>query len=87
MTYKIKLSQKAQKQLKKMDKASSALILKYLFKNVEGTENPRNKGKALVGNRVGQWRYRIGNYRAIVNIKDEELLILALEVGRRRDIY
>ena len=87
MTYKIKLSQKAQKQLRKMDKTSSALILKYLFKNVEGTENPRNKGKALVGNRTGQWRYRVGDYRVICEIIDEELIVLAVTIGHRRDIY
>ena len=51
------------------------------------TENPRAKGKALVANRTGQWRYRIGAYRVIVNIQDNELIILALEVGHRRDIY
>ena len=38
-------------------------------------------------NRTGQWRYRIGAYRVIVNIQDNELIILALEVGHRRDIY
>ena len=51
------------------------------------TENPRAKGKALVANRTGQWRYRVGAYRVIVNIQDNELIILALEVGHRRDIY
>ena len=51
------------------------------------TENPRAKGKVLVANRTGQWRYRIGAYRVIVNIQDNELIILALEVGHRRDIY
>ncbi|MFR7239531.1 type II toxin-antitoxin system RelE family toxin, partial [Streptococcus pneumoniae] len=42
---------------------------------------------ALVGNRVGQWRYRIGNYRVIVQIVDDELVVATLEVGHRRDIY
>lgn len=51
------------------------------------TDNPRAKGKALVANRTGQWRYRVGAYRIIVNIQDSELIILALEVGHRRDIY
>ena len=51
------------------------------------TENPRAKGKALVANRTGQWRYGVGAYRVIVNIQDNELIILSLEVGHRRDIY
>ena len=72
------------KQFKKLDKFTQKQIKKYL-ENV--TETPREKGKALIGNRSGQWRYRIGNYRVIVNIQDEELIILALEVGHRKEIY
>ena len=41
----------------------------------------------LQANRSGQWRYRIGDYRVIVNIQDEKLIILALEIGHRREIY
>ena len=44
-------------------------------------------GKMLQANRSGQWRYRIGDYRVIVNIQDEKLIILALEIGHRREIY
>lgn len=87
MTYKLKISPKAQKQLKKMDKSAAALILKYLSKNIDSSENPRAKGKALLGNRVGQWRYRVGNYRVICEIEDDQLIVLALAVGHRRDIY
>lgn len=32
-------------------------------------------------------RYRIGNYRVIVQIVDDELVVATLEVGHRRDIY
>ncbi|MBF0849136.1 type II toxin-antitoxin system RelE/ParE family toxin, partial [Streptococcus danieliae] len=45
---------------------------KYLYKNVDGLENPREKGKGLTANRVGQWRYRIGEYRVICQINDNE---------------
>ena len=76
MTYKIVPTPKFAKNFKKLDP--------YLNRV---TDNPRAKGKALVANRTGQWRYRIGAYRVIVNIQDNELIILALEVGHRRDIY
>ena len=45
------------------------------------------KGKMLKANRKEQWRYRIGDYRVIVNIQDENLVVLALEVGHRKNIY
>ena len=84
MIYKIVPTPKFAKSFKKLDPFVRKQI-KYYLNRV--TDNPRAKGKALVANRTGQWRYRIGAYRVIVNIKDNELVILALEVGHRRDIY
>ena len=84
MTYKIVPTPKFAKSFKKLDPFVRKQIKAYLNRV---TANPRAKGKALVANRTGQWRYRIGAYRVIVNIQDNELIILALEVGHRRDIY
>ena len=84
MTYKIVPTPKFAKNFKKLDPFVRKQIKSYLNRV---TDNPRAKGKALVANRTGQWRYRIGAYRVIVNIQDNELIILALEVGHRRDIY
>ena len=49
--------------------------------------DPRQHGKKLTANRNGQWRYRIGDYRLICEINDNELVILALSLGHRREIY
>ncbi|MBS6254125.1 MAG: type II toxin-antitoxin system RelE/ParE family toxin [Streptococcus sp.] len=84
MTYKIVPTPKFAKNFKKLDPFVRKQIKSYLNRV---TDNPRAKGKALIANRTGQWRYRIGVYRVIVNIQDNELIILALEVGHRRDIY
>ena len=87
MQYRVELTDRVIKQLKKLDKHMSALIIGWIEKNLDGCENPRIHGKGLTANRTGQWRYRIGNYRLICEIKDEEVLILVLEVGHRREIY
>ena len=87
MQYRVELTDRVIKQLKKLDKHTSALIMGWIEKNLDGCENPRIHGKGLTANRTGQWRYRIGNYRLICEIKDEEVLILVLEVGHRREIY
>ena len=87
MKYKVTLTDRAIKQLKKMDKHTAALILGWIEKNLEGCLNPRIHGKALIANRIGQWRYRIGDYRLICEIQDEIITILVLEVGHRRKIY
>lgn len=85
--YSLETTSRFDKQLKKLDRFEAITILKWLSKNIDGAIDPRKTGKALVGNHSGKWRYRIGNYRVIVMIDDNELIILALEVGHRRGIY
>ena len=87
MKYRIVFTQRAVKELKKLDKYTSALIIGWLSKNIEGCENPRIHGKGLVENKSGQWRYRIGDYRVICEIQDNEVIVLVLEVGHRKNVY
>ena len=87
MKYRLLFSKRALKELKKMDKALSALIFAWLKKNIDGAVDPRAFGKALKGDKKEMWRYRIGDYRVLVNIEDENLTIIAIEIGHRRDIY
>lgn len=49
--------------------------------------NPRIHGKGLVEKKSGQWRYRIGDYRVLCEINNQEIIVLVLEVGHRREIY
>lgn len=87
MTYRVEFTERAKKDLKKLDKYTASLILGWVRKNLEGCENPRLHGKGLVANRSGQWRYRIGDYRLIVEINDDKITILVLTIGHRRDVY
>lgn len=50
--YKVVFSERAKKQLKKIDKYISALIIGWIEKNLEGCTNPRVFGKALTANRT-----------------------------------
>ena len=75
------------KEFNKLDPYIQKLLGAWIRKNLEGCSNPRALGKALVGNHKGRWRYRIGDYRLICEIKDEELVILAISVGHRSSIY
>lgn len=87
MKYKVVFTDRAKKELKKLDKYTVSLIIGWIEKNLDGCENPRKHGKGLSSNRAGQWRYRIGNYRLICEIQEKEIIILVLEVGHRRAIY
>lgn len=87
MRYKVRFTERAKKDLKKIDKHTSALILGWVRKNLENCENPRLHGKGLTANRSGQWRYRVGDYRLLAQIEDNTITILILNVGHRREIY
>ena len=63
------------------------MIKSWIVKNLVGCDDPRAHGKGLTANQTGQWRYRIGDYRLICLIIDNELIILAMTVGHRREIY
>ncbi len=87
MKYTVEFTQRALKDLKKLDRSTASLILGWIRKNLEGCENPRVHGKGLSANRSGQWRYRVGDYRLIAEIEDNKIRILILNIGHRRDIY
>ena len=87
MSFRIVFSEKALKQLKKLDRSTASLITGWLRKNIEGCSNPRQHGKGLTADRSGQWRYRVGSYRLIVDINDEKVLVLVLEIGHRKNIH
>ena len=85
--YKVETTARFDKEFKKLDKYTQRMITAWIDKNLEGSENPRVRGKGLTANRSGQWRYRIGDYRLICEIQDNKLVILALSIGHRRAIY
>ncbi|MDO4280231.1 MAG: type II toxin-antitoxin system RelE/ParE family toxin [Peptococcaceae bacterium] len=87
MTYAVETTPHFDKAFKKLDRYTQRMLAAWIRKNLDGCTDPRVHGKALVGNRKGQWRYRIGDYRLICLIDDGALIILALSVGHRRDIY
>ena len=87
MRYSVELTKNARKELKKLDSHISLRITDWIRKNLEGCENPRQFGKALTGNHIGEWSYRVGDYRIIAEIRDNKILILVTTVGHRREIY
>jgi len=78
----------AQRELKKLDRQARRRILDFLDERVLQLDNPRQIGQPLTGPALGNyWKYRIGNYRAVVNIEDRVLRILVIRIGHRRDVY
>ena len=87
MKFTVETTERFEKEFKRLDRYTQRMLKSWIEKNLGGCENPRAKGKGLTANRNGQWRYRIGDYRLICLIQDNELVILALTVGHRSDLY
>ncbi len=87
MSWIVKFNNVVEKQLKKLDRSVQCRILHYLDERIQGCKNPRHFGEPLKGNKSGLWRYRVGDYRVICKIMEDELIVLALYVGHRRNIY
>ena len=87
MSFSVETTARFDKEFKKLDRYTQRMIKAWIDRHLDGCEDPRAIGKGLTANRSGQWRYRIGDYRLICEIDDGRLIILALTVGHRRDIY
>lgn len=84
--YKIRFVEKAEKLLRKLDNQMQRKIISYL-EQPNLLKNPKSLGEALLHNRRGSWRYRVGSYRVICQIIKKELVVLVLELGHRKEIY
>ena len=87
MTYRAILSEEVVHALREMDAAAAARIYSWIGKNLEGCEDPRRTGKALAGDRSGEWRYRVGDYRLLARIEEETVTVFGFEVGHRSNVY
>jgi mRNA interferase RelE/StbE len=84
MPYQIKISSKARNSLKKL---SENLREKLILEINSLSNEPRPKGYKKLKGYENYYRIRMGNYRIIYEINDNELLILVLNLGKRDNIY
>ena len=84
--WKLEFSKSAEKSVFRLDKTIQERIAKYLSKVIV-SNNPRAFGKALTGNKKSLWRYRVGDYRVICQIHDNELIIIAIKIDHRKTVY
>ena len=87
MKYELRTDKRFDKAFKSLDRPVQKTIKAWIENNLIDCEDPRRNGKALSGNLKGIWRYRIGNYRLLCKIEDKKLIIFALNIGHRREIY
>jgi len=79
---KVVFTKRAQRDLNGLDGNTRTRILDAIR---EFSADPMRHGKKLAHARLGEYRYRIGEYRVVFDLNSGEIVIL--RVGHRRDIY
>jgi mRNA interferase RelE/StbE len=85
MAYRVELTPEAARELRKLDRAVSTRIRRFLADRVAAADDPRSLGGPLVG--VPYWRYRVGDHRILAEIRDDRVIVLVVEIGHRSTIY
>ncbi len=87
MAWTVSFEPRALGELKKLDRTVQRRVVSLLQNRVAGDHDPRELGKALTGEKMGLWRYRVGNYRIVCRINDETREVLIVRIGHRKEIY
>ena len=85
--YRVKTTASFDKNFKKLDKSVQLIIAKWIKNHLMNCDNPRAFGKGLTANLSGYWRYRIGDYRLLAEILDDEMIIIAIDINHRSKVY
>ena len=88
MVWRIEFDPRAVKELSKFDRPIQQRIIKVLRERIATLVDPRSIGEALRGEELGRfWKYRIGSYRVICDIRDEDIVILVIRIGDGKEVY
>jgi len=82
--YKLKYATSTKKEFKRIDKSSA---LKILGKLEEFCEDPLKNAESLKNPNLPGYRFRIGQYRVMVDIDTKNEIISVVKVGHRKEIY
>ena len=85
MSYEIEWAGPALRELRKLDKRTARRVLRAI---TGLAADPRPAGvRALSGQPAGTMRLRVGDFRVVYVIDDEEIRILVVRVAHCREVY
>jgi mRNA interferase RelE/StbE len=82
--YRVQILDSALRQLEKLPRVQRDRIRRRIR---ELAAEPRPRGSIKLEGGDDHYRIRVGDYRVIYAIQDDELIVLVLRVGHRRDVY
>jgi mRNA interferase RelE/StbE len=84
MTHSVEFAPLARRQMKKLPREIQMRIIERVE---ELASNPRPAGVKKLVSEDNLYRVRVGEYRAVYQIRDRELVVLFVKVGHRREVY
>ena len=87
MNWTYRFDERALKELRKLGRPAQREIIHYLDTRIATDADPRRFGKGLKADLAGLWRYRVGDYRVLCQIQDQQVMVLVVAVGHRRNVY
>ncbi|CAK0770805.1 mRNA interferase RelE/StbE [Gammaproteobacteria bacterium] len=83
--WKIEFDPRARAEFASLDRT----IQKHIVKFIEQLKHdPRRHGASLRGETLGDyWKYRVGDYRLVADIRDKNFVVLIIAIGHRSDVY
>lgn len=86
MTYEVRLLPDAERFYQKADRPLAGKLARC-FEQLERNPRQHNNIRALKGELAGYYRYRVGDYRVIYSIDDDDALVSVVLIAHRKDAY
>ena len=87
MAWRVEFLPAADKAFGKLDRQQQRRIRQFIDKRLQTDDDPHQLGEGYTGPLKGFWKYRIGDYRLVCEIKDQAQTILVVAIGDRKEVY
>ena len=87
MAWSVEFHSAARDELAALDRPVQKRIQRFIDERLVRADDPRQLGRALTGAWAGFWKYRVGDWRMIAQVRDDRLVIYIVRVGHRREVY
>ena len=82
--YEIEISRTAEKQLRRLDRASQERVTRAMLALAR---DPRPRGSRKLQGYDDVFRIRVGQYRMLYSFSGITLIVVVLKVGHRKEVY
>lgn len=83
MSYKLTIRRSAEKEIRALDPRAKTAVIAAI-RALADKPRPTNSKKLAA---VEAWRVRVGDYRTVYSVDDDELAVDVLKVGHRREVH